>query len=169
MPSASRTWFNSNSSVTIDFDLTTRLTLCFCAMSRTRRLASAAFSAKRTVAPLAVICRSNSTRSLSRLATAYCLIRSAACRHSWKYGIASVTFLLALAGALRDAAQRFPARSGLVESLGFVREEGGAVERDIVGRHDGVFNGPLSLRERVRVRAGVSRDSRHGKRARQGH
>ena len=42
MPSASSTWFSSISSVTIDFDLTTLVTLCCRAMSSTWRLASAA-------------------------------------------------------------------------------------------------------------------------------
>ena len=46
MPASSRTWFNSISSVTIDFDLTTLFTSCSRAISSTRRLASAASSAK---------------------------------------------------------------------------------------------------------------------------
>ena len=70
MPAASSTWFSSISSLTIDFDLTTLLTLCSRAMSSTCRLASAASLAQSTVAPRAVIFRSNSTSSLSRLAMA---------------------------------------------------------------------------------------------------
>ena len=51
MPAASSTWFSSISSLTIDFDLTTLLTLCSRAMSSTCWLASAASSAQSTVAP----------------------------------------------------------------------------------------------------------------------
>ncbi len=70
MPSSTRTWFSSVSSLTIDFDFATTSTPLSLAIWRMIRFASSASAARWTVVPAASAAAMNWFRYLSRLSIA---------------------------------------------------------------------------------------------------
>ena len=142
--SASSMWFSSISSLTIDFDLTTVLTLCSRAMRSTCWLASSASLAQSTVAPRAEMFRSNSTSSLSRLAMAYCFDAMGRLAPILEIGDRVGDDPIRFAGAFGVDAQRFRGRR-LAQSLGLVGEEFGAVEMEWFSGHNNRTLEPLAV------------------------